>query len=161
MFFTTVRVGNREVHGSPIAKVFKVTGLVILGIVGAAALAIIFGLVIQWLWNSLMPEIFGLPEVSYWQAVGLAVLSHILFGSHSHNHNGNKNSCSSDKPKRAKIKGSAELAGQAITFDNERPEPEEKSHKEWDSFRGFWNDYGREAFENWLNKNHPPVNDEQ
>ncbi len=155
MLFTTLRVNNREVHGNPIAKVFKVTGLVILGIVGAAALAIIFGLVIQWLWNTLMPDIFGLPEVSYWQAVGLVVLSHILFGGHNHNHN------SSDKPRRKKIKGRAELSGQTLTFDNERPESEEGYHKEWDSFRGFWNDYGREAFESWLNKNHPPVNEEQ
>ncbi len=155
MFCTTAKFNNREIHGSPIAKVFKVTGLVILGILGAAALAIIFGLAIQWLWNSLMPDIFGLPEVSYWQAVGLVVLSHILFGGHNHNHK------SSNKPRRKKIKGRAELNGQTLTFDNERPEPEEGCHKEWDSFRDFWNDYGREAFEGWLNKNHPPVNEEQ
>ncbi len=159
MLFTTVRLNNREVQGSPIAKVFKVTGLVILGIVGAAALAIIFGLVIQWLWNTLMPEIFGLPEVSYWQAVGLVVLSHILFGSHSHNHNGNKRS--SKKSKRPKIRGRAEVDGQTLTFDNERPESKEGCHKEWDSFRDFWNDYGREAFDSWLNRNHPHPHEEE
>ena len=32
------------------------------------------------LWNGLMPEIFGLRTISYWQALGLMVLSWILFG---------------------------------------------------------------------------------
>ena len=32
------------------------------------------------LWNWLMPTIFGLPAISFWQALGLLVLSRILFG---------------------------------------------------------------------------------
>ncbi len=31
------------------------------------------------LWNSLMPAIFGLRVITYWQALGLMVLSWILF----------------------------------------------------------------------------------
>jgi len=32
------------------------------------------------LWNWLMPSIFGLHAISYWQALGLMALSWILFG---------------------------------------------------------------------------------
>jgi hypothetical protein len=32
------------------------------------------------LWNSLMPDIFGLRAITYWQALGLMLLSWILFG---------------------------------------------------------------------------------
>jgi len=32
------------------------------------------------LWNSLMPSIFGLHTISYWQALGLMALCWILFG---------------------------------------------------------------------------------
>jgi hypothetical protein len=32
------------------------------------------------LWNELMPEIFGLPALNYWQAAGLLILARILFG---------------------------------------------------------------------------------
>ena len=32
------------------------------------------------LWNGLMPAIFGLRTITYWQALGLMVLSWILFG---------------------------------------------------------------------------------
>ncbi len=32
------------------------------------------------LWNWLMPTLFGLPVISFWQALGLLVLSRVLFG---------------------------------------------------------------------------------
>lgn len=50
--------------------------IVVLVIVGIA----LGGFLIQWLWNWLMPDLFGLPEVSIWQAYGILVLSRILFG---------------------------------------------------------------------------------
>ncbi|MBV6647585.1 MAG: hypothetical protein KI790_19160 [Cyclobacteriaceae bacterium] len=50
-------------------------GLLIL--LGGAA--IIFGFML--LWNALMPGIFGLPEISVLQGVGLLLLSRLLFGS--------------------------------------------------------------------------------
>lgn len=53
-------------------------------IVGVAVFAIIFvtgfGWAVHQLWNLLMPEIFGLPQISFWQAVGLLSLSWLLFG---------------------------------------------------------------------------------
>lgn len=38
------------------------------------------GLLLMGLWNLLMPEIFRLPAISFWQALGLLVLSRVLFG---------------------------------------------------------------------------------
>ena len=37
----------------------------------------------MWLWNWLMPVIFGLPEIGFWQAFGLLILSNILFKNSS------------------------------------------------------------------------------
>lgn len=47
------------------------------------AIVILFFLVIallKFLWNKLMPEIFGLKTIDYWQALGLFILSKLLFG---------------------------------------------------------------------------------
>jgi hypothetical protein len=33
----------------------------------------------MWLWNALMPAIFKLPVLGFWQAVGLLVLAQIFF----------------------------------------------------------------------------------
>jgi ABC-type multidrug transport system fused ATPase/permease subunit len=48
-----------------------------------AALAGI-GLITMLLWNNLLPQILHLPQISYWQAVGLLILSRFLFGFSSH-----------------------------------------------------------------------------
>jgi hypothetical protein len=39
-----------------------------------------FGQAVLQLWNWLMPELFGLRPLRFWQAVGLMGLSWILFG---------------------------------------------------------------------------------
>jgi hypothetical protein len=62
-------------------------GWVILGIIGFTAFAALFGAVVMWLWNCLMPVIFHLGMITYWQAVGLAILGRLLFGNFHHGHN--------------------------------------------------------------------------
>jgi len=56
-------------------KALVVIGFVILGV----GLAFLFGLVVMKLWNWLMPEIFGLKRITYWQGWGLLLLCAILF----------------------------------------------------------------------------------
>lgn len=61
-------------------KAAKMVGLLIVG-----SLAI--GLLVMLLWNALIPELFNGPAISFWQSVGLLVLSHILlrgWGYRSH-----------------------------------------------------------------------------
>ncbi len=38
------------------------------------------GAVVQLLWNWLLPPLFGWPQVTFWQALGLLALCRILFG---------------------------------------------------------------------------------
>lgn len=55
----------------------KTTVLVLLWATIAAA---DFGSAVWQLWNMLMPHLFGLPLIGFWQAVGLMALSWLLFG---------------------------------------------------------------------------------
>ena len=57
------------------SRVGKIIGFVILGIIGV----FVFGSVIMLLWNALMPDIFNLRTITFWQALGLLVLTKILF----------------------------------------------------------------------------------
>lgn len=43
--------------------------------------ALLLGLPLMLLWNWLMPGLFHLPELGFWQAVGMNLLSGILFRS--------------------------------------------------------------------------------
>jgi hypothetical protein len=53
----------------------KIIGFVILGIIGV----FVFGSIVMLLWNALMPDIFNLRQITFWQALGLLVLAKILF----------------------------------------------------------------------------------
>lgn len=46
---------------------------------GACAVALVTFVVMS-LWNVLMPAIFGFKAISFWQALGLLLLSKLLFG---------------------------------------------------------------------------------
>jgi len=50
---------------------FALFGVLAIGVVGAAVML---------LWNALLPALFGLPAIGFWQALGLLVLSRILVG---------------------------------------------------------------------------------
>ena len=63
---------------------WKCVGWGLLGIVGFGLFAFVFGAAIMWLWNCLVPSLFHLPIISFWQAVGLAVLARLLFGGMGH-----------------------------------------------------------------------------
>lgn len=59
-------------------KLFIGLGVAMLAIAVVALMSFILGFPIMWLWNWLCPVIFGLPKISFWQAVGLFFLSNIL-----------------------------------------------------------------------------------
>ncbi len=67
---------------------FHFIPMIIGGILLAALMAFLLGFVVMLLWNWLMPPIFGLPEITYWQGWGLVLLAHILFkaGPHHRDH---------------------------------------------------------------------------
>lgn len=47
--------------------------LLVIGII------IVFPWITMLLWNTLMPDIFGLNKITFWQAWGLLLLSFLLF----------------------------------------------------------------------------------
>ncbi len=45
----------------------------------AVVVLFVIGYVMMALWNALIPDLFKGPVITYWQAVGLLLLSHFLF----------------------------------------------------------------------------------
>ncbi|BBV91880.1 MAG: hypothetical protein E6661_04650 [Enterobacter sp.] len=50
------------------------------GLVIGAVIFIVLGLLVMSLWNALLPAILGVKAIGFWQALGILVLSRILFG---------------------------------------------------------------------------------
>jgi hypothetical protein len=63
--------------GHNIARSIRLGIMIVVGIV---LFVIVGGFVVMWLWNWLLPVLFGWPEVTFWQALGILALSRILFG---------------------------------------------------------------------------------
>jgi hypothetical protein len=93
---------NRRSAGE---KAGLIAAAVILGIGAAGGLFILFGHIVMWLWNWIMPYLFQLPTIDFWMAWGIVVLSMILFGRASSS--GSSDSGGSKKRKKV-IKASME-----------------------------------------------------
>ena len=44
-------------------------------------LAFLIALPVMWCWNYVMPDLFGLIEINFWQALVLSMLTSMLFKS--------------------------------------------------------------------------------
>lgn len=56
-------------------KVLAVFGSLLIIVI----VAIILALPTMWLWNWLMPHLFGLVSITFWEALGINLLSGVLF----------------------------------------------------------------------------------
>lgn len=62
----------------PVVRGIRIAIFIVLGVV-------VFGFIVEGLWNVLMPPIFRWQTITFWQAIGLLLLSKILFGGfHRH-----------------------------------------------------------------------------
>ncbi len=95
---------------------FSTSKKVLLFIVVAPLFIFGFGYIVMLLWNALLPEIIGVNTITYWQAIGILILSKILFGGfggkgkshHNHSNNSKHNLrqkwMNMDEDERAKFK---------------------------------------------------------
>jgi hypothetical protein len=71
-----------EHSASRFRSVRRMAGIAVLGALAVALL----GFVVMGLWNGLLPPLFGFRSIHFWQALGLLLLSRILFGGFHHRH---------------------------------------------------------------------------
>ena len=123
---------DREFPFFPAWRALRIVGMVIVGVLAAAAFALVFGWLVMLLWNWLMPAIFGLGIITYWQAFGIVVLAKLVFGAvgggrgHGRHWHG---------PRRDWRHG------------DWRTGPER-----WRYWREFWEQEGRQAFDRFLER---------
>lgn len=60
-----------------------VVGTIVLAVLLVFIIAVLVAFPTMWLWNWLMPQIFGLTTITLMQAFGLNLLTGILFGGRS------------------------------------------------------------------------------
>jgi len=106
----------------------------------AGLITLVLGLVVQQLWNRLIPDLFHLPAVGFWQAVGLALLGRLLFGrigrpGHPHGHPGHLG------------------FGRHGHFGGpERDLEIQGGPRGWRRYGHYWKEEGKAHFEAWLQR---------
>jgi hypothetical protein len=114
----------------------RIVMAVVAGVIIASFFALAFGWLVMLLWNWLMPMLFGLKAITYWQAFGIVVLCKLLFGNHGchaghhrkhfekfhRNHGGGEDECFSP-------------------FGNRH---------NWIHYRRYWRERGQKDFESYL-----------
>lgn len=78
---------NRWMRMTKRAKLMVIAPMAITAMV---IFAFIGGELVKFLWNWLAPELFGLREITFWQAFGLLALCRILFGGFGLGGGGNR-----------------------------------------------------------------------
>jgi len=149
-------------HGS---KTLRLVGLTIAGIGLAVLFALVFGILVKVLWNWLMPSIFGLGKITFWQAFGIVLLAKLLFGSFGHGHTRKDRHESFESGFQGRIerfirpkKTSGAATTAAAEEENEAKEEEEEQSptpgngRKWSHFRQYWQDEGRAAFEAYVQR---------
>jgi len=69
----------------------KVSGRFLVCVALGVIAVFLFGWITMLLWNWLVPVLFHGPVISFWQALGLLVLSKILFWGFGGRHHGHRN----------------------------------------------------------------------
>lgn len=60
-----------------------VIGKFVLTLAGVLLVVALCAFPVKWLWNWLMPELFALKQITFWQALGLLALSSMLLKTSS------------------------------------------------------------------------------
>jgi hypothetical protein len=117
--------------------VFRIAAMVIGGVVVASLFALVFGWLVMLLWNWLMPMLFGLKAITYWQGFGIIILSKLIFGGlcgHA-KHRGPPLGGRYHHPWSVKDKSFFEPGG---------------DRRNWVYYREYWKERGKDDFEKYL-----------
>lgn len=121
----------------PALRGLKFLGFIILGAMAAAGFAFIFGYFVMLLWNWLMPSIFGLTTITFWQAAGIVLLARLIFGGFKHGH---------DHPKPSRYP-------RKKFFDHWKDEHKrERTCRDWRHFDDYWWEEGEQAYKDYLER---------
>ena len=121
-------------------KVLRIIGMVFVGLIFAVLFALVFGFIVKWLWNFLMPGLFGLKQITYWQAFAIVILAKLLFGTFGKDHHDHR-----DRPPYPFRKWHDR-------FHRLEDEPWNRRSRQWRYYRKYWDDEGKAAFEAYMRK---------
>ena len=124
-------MSNFCIHKLRSKSPLKIIAIIIFGGIIISGIITLCGFVIMWLWNWLMPEIFGLTTLTFWQSLGLLALSKILIGG---------GGFGKDKKHHSKKSGSKTDRNPKNDFSK------------WKHYDDFWKQEGSKAYDAYVER---------
>jgi hypothetical protein len=122
----------------------KIALWTVVGLAGAVVFGLLFGFLIQFLWNATLAEMFDIPKLSFWQAIGLFVLAKLFFGFGA----GGRGSSRRRKGKRRQDR---ELVAESEDVTELADD---------ETFKRFWREEGKASYESFRRGGQPGAPDE-
>jgi len=122
------------------AFVFKIIGYTFLGILFAVVFAFVFSVLVMYIWNHLMTDIFGFKTITFWQAFLMILLAKLFFGHFGHQHPKHQ---ADHLGKKFKNKFCPDIHSD---LNNE------ESKKYYEHYRNFWEEEGKKSFDEYVKK---------
>lgn len=128
-------------HHHPAFRGVRILGAVLAGVIFAGIFALVFGWLVMVLWNWIMPAIFHLGEITYWQGFGILLLAKIVFGAFG----------AGRGPRGNPWRGNP-WHGNPFRKESWHRGDWPGDREWWRYYHEFWKDEGREAFERYQEK---------
>lgn len=81
-----IKDSRQNAESGCVSVLFKAIKGLLLATVYSIAWALIIGFPVMWVWNWIIPYLFDLPHISFWQSWGILFLSAALFKSNTFTH---------------------------------------------------------------------------
>lgn len=130
-----------ECKRPPVGHIIQWT---IVGLLMASTFILVLGVLVQYLWNNTISEIFSISTISYWQAVGILFLCKLLFGGFCHS------------------KGKQKMHAMKEKFHKKRKFPHMEHMRRihnMEHYNEFWEEEGRDALQAYIDKKNGEQND--
>jgi hypothetical protein len=131
-------------HGHHIGLGVKIAVGVIFGLVFGTVLCFALSWVAMLLWNWLLPGLFGVKIITFWQAFGVLLLAKLLFGGcgwHGRGHH--------RRDWRFRGPGAHSHHGPWAHDDTWKVKG---SYRNWEYYDQYWKEEGKAAFESYIDK---------
>jgi len=137
---------KRHRHGfGAFAAGMRFCGMMFVRLFFIVVFALVLAIVVMWLWNWLMPGLFGVGAITYWQAFGLMILARLVLGTlgiglgrfrwHDRRHWGDHFA------HHGRMCGDM---GRSMDVNN--------TMNWWHNYKQFWRDEGKAAFDAYMKR---------
>lgn len=145
MCYNTNEEKGRRFGFGAITALPRFMGMMLVRLCFVVVFVLVLSFVVMWLWNWLMPGLLGVAAITYWQAFGLMILARLVLGTLG---------AGWTKPRWHDWRNRDDRFAhyRRMCGDMGRSMDVNGTMKWWHSYKRFWQDEGKAAFDAYMKR---------